>query len=61
MDKSVGIESVYVSLADMKDTITIVGVKSTGLMTAKKLGYNVVSLFPHAVKRTRILLSSMKS
>lgn len=46
IDKSVGIESAYVSLADMKDTITIVGVKSTGLMTAKKLGYNVVSLFP---------------
>lgn len=46
MDKSVGIESAYVSLADIKDTITIAGIKSTGLMSAKKLGYHTVSLFP---------------
>lgn len=46
MNKSVGIESAYVSLADKKDSITIVGVKSAGLMTAKKLGYRSVSLFP---------------
>lgn len=46
MDKSVGIESAYVSLADIKDTITIAGVKSAGLMSAKKVGYNTVSLFP---------------
>lgn len=46
MDKSVGIESAYVSLADIKDSITIAGVKSAGLMSAKKLGYNTVSLFP---------------
>ena len=46
MDRSLGIESAYVSLADVKDTITIVGIKSTGLMTAKKLGFKTVSLFP---------------
>lgn len=46
LDKSVGIESAYVSLKDMKDAITIVGIKSTGLMTAKKMGYKTVSIFP---------------
>ena len=46
LDKTVGIESAYVSLSDIKDSITISGVKSTGLMTAKKLGYNTISLFP---------------
>ena len=46
MDKSVGIESAYVSLADIKDSITIAGIKSAGLMSAKKVGYNTVSLFP---------------
>lgn len=46
MDKSVGIESAYVSLADIKDSITIAGVKSAGLMSAKKVGYHTVSLFP---------------
>lgn len=46
MEKSVGIESAYVSLADLKDTITIAGVKSAGLMSAKKVGYNTVSFFP---------------
>lgn len=46
LDKSVGIESAYVSLSDIKDSITIAGIKSTGLMSAKKLGYHTVSLFP---------------
>jgi hypothetical protein len=45
LDKSVGIESVYVSLDSIKKYITIVGIKSTGLMSAKKLGYNTKSLF----------------
>lgn len=46
LDKSVGIESAYISLSDIKDSITIAGIKSTGLMSAKKLGYYTVSLFP---------------
>lgn len=46
MDKSVGIENAYVSLADQKASITITGIKSTGLMSAKKLGFSVLSLFP---------------
>lgn len=46
MDKSVGIESAYVSLSDIKESITIAGIKSAGLMSAKKVGYHTVSLFP---------------
>lgn len=45
IDQSVGIESAYVSLADIKDSITVAGIKSTGLMSAKKLGYKTISLF----------------
>lgn len=45
MEKSIGIESVYVSLEKIKDTITIVGIKSAGLMSAKKMGYETISLF----------------
>lgn len=45
LEKSVGIESVYVSLNSIKESITIAGIKSTGLMSAKKLGYNTESLF----------------
>lgn len=46
LDKSVGIESAYVSLQNIKETVTIVGIKSAGLMSAKKMGYKTVSLFP---------------
>lgn len=45
LDKAIGIESTYVSLAEIKDSIIIAGIKSTGLMTAKKIGYNTISLF----------------
>lgn len=45
LDKSVGAEGLYLSLSDIASTITVVGIKSTGLMSAKKLGFNVVSLF----------------
>lgn len=46
LDKAVGIESTYVSLQNIKETITIAGIKSAGLMSAKKMGYKTVSLFP---------------
>lgn len=46
LDKSVGIESTYLALLDKKDDVSIVGIKSTGLMSAKKMGYNAISLFP---------------
>lgn len=44
-DKSIGIESLYLSLLNKRASLKIVGVKSTGLMSAKKLGYDVESLF----------------
>lgn len=56
MDKSVGIESAYVSLADIKDSITIAGIKSAGLMSAKKVGYNTVSLFPSCGEKNENLV-----
>lgn len=56
MDQSVGIESAYVSLADIKDSITIAGIKSTGLMSAKKLGYHTVSLFPSSGEQNENLV-----
>lgn len=45
LEKTVGVESMYLSLVDMANDITIVGIKSTGLMSAKTLGYNPISLF----------------
>lgn len=45
LDKNIGAESLYLSLLDYRDTIEIVGVKSAGLMNAKKLGFNVTTLF----------------
>ena len=45
LDKNIGAESLYLSLLDNRDTIEIVGVKSAGLMNAKKLGFNVITLF----------------
>lgn len=46
IDRSIGIENTYLSLIPQKDLVTIAGIKSTGLMSAKKIGYNVISLFP---------------
>ena len=60
MDKAVGIESAYVSLTDIKDAITIAGIKSTGLMSAKKLGYNTVSLFPSCGEQNENLVKFYK-
>ena len=45
LENTIGIESLYLSLADQANNITIVGIKSTGLMSAKILGYNPISLF----------------
>lgn len=56
IDKSVGIESAYVSLADIRDSISIAGVKSAGLMSAKKVGYNTISLFPSCGEKNENLL-----
>ena len=45
LDKNIGAESLYLSLLDFRDNIEIVGVKSAGLMNAKKLGFKVTTLF----------------
>lgn len=45
MDRSIGAESMYLSLSKYKEKISIVGIKSAGLMSAKKLGFDTSSLF----------------
>ena len=45
LDKAVSAESMYLSLADKAKEITVVGVKSAGIMSAKKLGFNTISFF----------------
>ncbi|MBQ8969415.1 MAG: hypothetical protein IJ064_06765 [Bacteroidaceae bacterium] len=45
LEKSIGAESLYLSLASQKDTIKILGIKSAGLMSARKMGFHVTSLF----------------
>lgn len=45
LDNTVGVESMYLSLADKAKEITVVGIKSSGIMSAKKLGFKTVSLF----------------
>ena len=45
LEKTIGAESLYLSLSNMVDSINIIGVKSAGLMSAKKMGFSVASLF----------------
>lgn len=45
LDKSIGAESMFLSLANQAEEITVVGIKSAGIMSAKKLGFKTVSLF----------------
>lgn len=45
LDKSIGAESMYLSLANQAKAITVVGIKSAGIMSAKKLGFKTISLF----------------
>lgn len=61
LDKSIGIESTYLSLLSHKEEVTIVGIKSTGLMTAKKLGYNTQSLFPSCGEKNENLTTFYQS
>lgn len=60
LDRSIGIESTYASLMSKKDSITIAGIKSAGLMSAKKLGYNTISLFPASGESNDNLISFYK-
>lgn len=45
LEKTVGAESMYLSLADEASQITVVGIKSAGVMSAQKLGFKTISLF----------------
>lgn len=45
LEKTIGVESLYLSLASQKDSIEIIGIKSAGLMSARKMGFKVFSLF----------------
>ena len=45
LEKTVGIESFYLSLLANNVKPEIVGIKSTGLMSAKKMGFDVTTLF----------------
>lgn len=45
LEKTIGAESLYLSLASQKDSIEIIGIKSAGLMSARKMGFKVSSLF----------------
>jgi len=60
LDRSVGIESTYVSLREIKDSITIAGIKSTGLMNAKKMGFNTISLFLRSGEENENLVAFYK-
>lgn len=46
-DKALGIESLYLSLIPWRNTAKIIGIKSTGLMSASKLGYDTYTLFSY--------------
>ncbi|MBR2243159.1 MAG: hypothetical protein IJ888_00290, partial [Prevotella sp.] len=45
LERTIGAESLYLSLIPQKDNISIVGIKSAGLMSAKKMGFDVTTLF----------------
>lgn len=60
LDKYVGAEALYISLIEKKNRLSIIGVKSAGLMSAKKLGFSVYSLFNHSGEKNVNLLSFFK-
>ena len=45
LDNTIGAESMYLSLTDRKESVQVIGVKSAGLMSARKMGFKVKSLF----------------
>lgn len=45
LERTIGAESLYLSLIPQRDSISIVGIKSAGLMSAKKMGFDVTTLF----------------
>jgi len=57
LEKSIGIESIYLSLYERRNNILIAGIKSTGLMSAKMMGYPTVSLFKLCKEKNDNLLT----
>ena len=57
LDKTLGAESMYLSLLSQRDSINVVGIKSAGLMTAKKMGFTVTSLFLESGETNEDLVS----
>ena len=45
LERTIGAESLYLSLIPKRGNISIVGIKSAGLMSAKKMGFDVTTLF----------------
>ena len=57
LDKMMGAESMYLSLLPKRNNISVVGFKSAGLMTAKKMGFTVTSLFLESGETNEDLVS----
>lgn len=57
LDNTIGSESMYLSLEDRKDRIQVIGVKSAGLMSARKMGFKVKSLFKQCGEDNKELVS----
>ena len=61
LENTIGAESLYLSLFGMAKNITVVGVKSAGIMSAKKLGFNTISLFTSCGEENPDLIFFFKS
>lgn len=46
LERNIGAENLYLSLSNKAETITVVGIKSAAIMSARKLGFKTISLFP---------------
>ena len=57
LDKTMGAESMYLSLLPKRGSISVIGFKSAGLMTAKKMGFSVTSLFLESGESNENLMS----
>ena len=57
LDKTMGAESMYLSLLPQSGSIRVIGFKSAGLMTARKMGFTVTSLFLESGETNEDLVS----
>ena len=56
LDNTIGAESMYLSLADRRDNVLVIGIKSAGLMSARKMGFKVKSLFKQCGEENKDLV-----